>query len=516
MNAGDFANSLYRNGGIGGGAGRSDPAFSKPPTAAQLQAKKASALAPYAPGPARTGRTSWGAQNYIQNFSKYTDGLGSQPRQQGIGTSRQHRGRRPKTRLVPDGTTANQLAQPKYQRREAAGNSPGFYNIQGGRVDPRYQHGMPQGTAARSPQSSRMGSSSRGSSAPNMSAFSAGQAQPRQQSFGTPYGQSSRSYANLPGQWTQRSPEAAEEKKTLMGLSGSMAMRAGNFQESARGKVQADPYINSLNNQLAAARRAADAAREAHRNYKHTPGDMNSAIGRMGLLEDADNKQRIFRELERKLSKEKMDAEARFVAEERLEYAGGLGYDTSDPGVRFAADRKPGQVDIDALRRSAEGSQYQYAPITMARREDGSSINLTSYPGGYLEQPAQSLGSSGSMSGHMGQAQPRQQSLGTPYGQQFNPQSLMLPGFGGGPQMRTVNFDGSVTRQPNFALRDAFAQNINSAMMPYYQNSGTYLGEGAPLPTWGQAPQFNFPQLYGQATNMVANGYQNPLAGLFG
>ena len=117
------------------------------------------------------------------------------------------------------------------------------------------------------------------------------------------------------------------------------------------------------------------------------------------------------------------------------------------------------------------------------------------------------------MSGYMGQAQPRQQSFGTP---QFNPQSFMLPGFGGGPQMRTVNFDGSVTRQPNFALRDAFAQNINSAMTPYYQNSGTYLGEGAPPPTWGQAPQFNFPQLYGQATNMVDNGYQNPLAGLFG
>lgn len=85
-----------------------------------------------------------------------------------------------------------------------------------------------------------------------------------------------------------------------------------------------------------------------------------------------------------------------------------------------------------------------------------------------------------------------------------------------GLQSRTVNFDGSVTRQPNYALRDAFAQNINSAMMPYYQNSGTYLGEGAPPPSWGQAPQFNFPQLYGQAANMVANGYQNPLAGLFG
>lgn len=85
-----------------------------------------------------------------------------------------------------------------------------------------------------------------------------------------------------------------------------------------------------------------------------------------------------------------------------------------------------------------------------------------------------------------------------------------------GLQSRAVNFDGSVTERPNYALRDAFAQNINSAMMPYYQNSGTYLGEGTPPPTWGQPPQFNFPQLYRQATNMVAGGYQNPLAGLFG
>jgi hypothetical protein len=304
MNAGDFANSLYRNGGSGAGAGRTDPVFSKPPTAAQLQAKKASALAPYAPGPARTGRTPWPVQSDIhanRKYFEYLDGLGSQPRQQS-------------SRLVPNGTTAEQASQ--------------------------------------------MAASAQKSSAPNMSMYTSGQAQPRQQSPGTPYGQSPYS-----------------------------AYTAGSSK----------PRYDSASNQPQSASKS-DLVRQ------------------------------------------------------RLAAGGSLSLEGATNRARQAAEN---------LKRGIPD------PL---------------YPGA---QPSPS-----------GPAQ-------------FNqPQ--------GGLQMRTVNFDGSVTRQPNFALRDAFAQNINSAMTPYYQNSGTYLGEGAPPPTWGQAPQFNFPQLYGQATNMVADGYQNPLAGLFG
>jgi len=60
----------------------------------------------------------------------------------------------------------------------------------------------------------------------------------------------------------------------------------------------------------------------------------------------------------------------------------------------------------------------------------------------------------------------------------------------------------------NFGTRDAFIQNINNATMQQ-QMAGFNTPAAAP-------PQFNFPQLYGQAQRMVANGWSNPLAALLG
>lgn len=67
-----------------------------------------------------------------------------------------------------------------------------------------------------------------------------------------------------------------------------------------------------------------------------------------------------------------------------------------------------------------------------------------------------------------------------------------------------TNFDGSVTDQPNFPLRDAFVQNINDAMMPYHMGQ-----KGGP-------PQFDFQAMLARSGDMVDAGYQNPLAALFG
>ena len=75
--------------------------------------------------------------------------------------------------------------------------------------------------------------------------------------------------------------------------------------------------------------------------------------------------------------------------------------------------------------------------------------------------------------------------------------------------------NGGYSSQPNYGQRDAFIQNINDATAAYQANQGTYLGQGAPPPTWGQAPQYNVPQMWQQAGNMVSNGWQNPLSGLF-
>jgi len=62
--------------------------------------------------------------------------------------------------------------------------------------------------------------------------------------------------------------------------------------------------------------------------------------------------------------------------------------------------------------------------------------------------------------------------------------------------------------QMDFGTRDAFIQSINNATMQQ-QMAGFNTPAAAP-------PQFNFPQLYGQAQRMVANGWSNPLAALLG
>lgn len=94
--------------------------------------------------------------------------------------------------------------------------------------------------------------------------------------------------------------------------------------------------------------------------------------------------------------------------------------------------------------------------------------------------------------------QPGFQSFTTP-SMTFGPPPVQ-PSF----QAAYKNIDGSLSSQPNYATRDAFIQNINDAILPYQmgQRSGI--------------PQFDIPGLMSAANNMVANGYQNPLAGLFG
>ena len=58
---------------------------------------------------------------------------------------------------------------------------------------------------------------------------------------------------------------------------------------------------------------------------------------------------------------------------------------------------------------------------------------------------------------------------------------------------------------PDFRQRDAFIASINNSL-------GQQMSFGTPTP---QPPQLNFPTLWQQAGQMVNNGWQNPLAGLF-
>jgi hypothetical protein len=80
-----------------------------------------------------------------------------------------------------------------------------------------------------------------------------------------------------------------------------------------------------------------------------------------------------------------------------------------------------------------------------------------------------------------------------------NTQAQRPPAF----QSQTNNFDGTQSQMPNFQQRDAFISQINNQL-------GQMQGQ-----SWNQpvgAPQFNFPQMWGQAGQMVQQGFQNPFA----
>lgn len=147
-----------------------------------------------------------------------------------------------------------------------------------------------------------------------------------------------------------------------------------------------------------------------------------------------------------------------------------------------------------------------YQPITQSGKWPGS-FDMLSKAMPQKQQAPQQQGSQKPPDMSMyspGRAQPvQEQSQGTPYGAQLTggnyayatPENRPAPFT-----QRYTNFDGTVSEQPNFGQRDAFIQNINDAMLPYY--SGQAKGP----------PQFDFQSMYRRAGDMVKNGWQNPFA----
>jgi hypothetical protein len=142
-----------------------------------------------------------------------------------------------------------------------------------------------------------------------------------------------------------------------------------------------------------------------------------------------------------------------------------------------------------APRQSQQGGQFNYN----AWRQS---------PERYSPESQQAWQQAGSpKSFRPGQAQPIQpQSQGSPYGQQPPFTQAMQTPFG---QMNPNQY---------YQQRDAFIQTANDQMGQYMANGGVYQGQGAPPPTWGQQPQFNPMQMWGQAGDMVQQGWQNPYA----
>lgn len=75
-------------------------------------------------------------------------------------------------------------------------------------------------------------------------------------------------------------------------------------------------------------------------------------------------------------------------------------------------------------------------------------------------------------------------------------------------QSASMGFDGVLSETPNYVQRDAFVNNINNSLGDFWMANRT--NQQAP------PPQFNFADLWSRAGDMAANGWQNPLAGLFG
>jgi len=138
------------------------------------------------------------------------------------------------------------------------------------------------------------------------------------------------------------------------------------------------------------------------------------------------------------------------------------------------------------------------------QKQDGSFdyMGWMNSPGRYSPDAQQAWQQAGSpKSFRPGQAQPIQpQSQGSPYGQQPPFTQTMQTPFG---QMNPNQY---------YQQRDAFIQTANDQMGQYMANGGVYQGQGAPPPTWGQQPQFNPMQMWGQAGDMVQQGWQNPYA----
>lgn len=82
----------------------------------------------------------------------------------------------------------------------------------------------------------------------------------------------------------------------------------------------------------------------------------------------------------------------------------------------------------------------------------------------------------------------------------FNSAANRPPPF----QSTTRNFDGTTSQMPNFQQRDAFIAQINNQLGQMQNQSWQRPGMGA--------PQFNFPQMWGQAGQMAQQGFRNPFA----
>lgn len=163
---------------------------------------------------------------------------------------------------------------------------------------------------------------------------------------------------------------------------------------------------------------------------------------------------------------------------------------------------KPGQAQ--PVQPQSQGTAYQPYVNQSGQQFSGTQ----SYAPGTSEQYQNEA--YGGWANSQGYSQPSQY-FNSPAGNMANdPSGYRPPPY----TQSAVGVNGQQFSDPSqaFAQRDALIQRLNDAKSQYAANAGVYQGEGAPPPSWGQRPQYDFGQLTQQASQMVQQGWQNPFA----
>jgi len=340
-------------------------------------------------------------------------------------------------------------------QRTHAGNAMNYKTRQRfDRALPYYGTSGSSNQTAYSPPFAAPAQSSSQASSVDMSAYRPGQAQPRVQSFGQAYGGGSPNFNERTGEYT--APPAPD--RVYKGGSPDFDERTGQYTDG-RDQIQ---YFGSHQNLNTSQQRRVLEVSQPNPRYDQ---EMARRHGREAVLQA-----RAAGNAEAQRARKQARLRQSLQQNQRFRNPPPTPRPAAPPPAPRTA---PPLNDSRKIRRGPVGG-YADEPIQMAT------------PSASPQYPPYAI------------ATPRTEVVSTPPMAFGNP--VPQPSF----NATYTNFDGSVTDQPNFALRDAFVQNINDAMLPYHmgQQSGP--------------PQFDFQAMLARSRDMVDAGYQNPLAALFG
>lgn len=373
-----------------------------------------------------------------------------------------------------------------------------------------------------------------GSKAPDMSAYKPGAAQPMQsQPQGTPYVR--RREPSRPNAQPAYSAPRQRGEPVASGPAQPGIMAKQSMVPTPPSQPGGGDYYRELQERINRDE-AADRAAMQREVYSGPPHD------RYGSRESAERAERDIRDRnsyrEREITdkytrrrKELNDAiladKERQKLQEESDWrrslqgpgqpSGGYGFDSlfaagtdprymaANPDDRPMTGYMPGIDDGPMYGGMPQGNPYMPTADEDWRSIGGGPLRAPSPSPGYMPRPSnQAFTEAWNNAPQMGQKPTRTTPAYSVGGEGAGNLAYMPDGYRPPPfQAAFQNFDGSVTDTPLFGQRDAFIQNLNDRDFQY-------------MAGMGQGPQqYDFGGMWGQAGDMLADGWQNPLAGLF-